>query len=97
MHILCFLSVRLYLMELPPPPFFFFGLSKTWLQEALFPVLKNVSGSHTRQWHLPTYVQSESNMWMLRVRLSSRTQRLLMRSETKQVLSGILFLLCELC
>lgn len=60
MHILCFLSVRLYLME--PPPLFFFGLSKTWLQEALFPVLKNVSGSHTRQWHLPTYVQSESNM-----------------------------------
>lgn len=96
MHVPCFLSVRLYLME-PPPLFFFFGLSKTWLQEALFPVLKNVSGSHTRQWHLPTYVQSASNMWMLRVRLSSRTQRLLVRAETKQVLSGTLFLLCELC
>lgn len=94
MHVPCFLSVRLYLME--PPPLFF-GLSKTWLQEALFPVLKNVSGSHTRQWHLPTYVQSASNMWMLRVRLSSRTQRLLVRAETKQVLSGTLFLLCELC
>lgn len=95
MHILCFLSVRLYLME--PPPFFFFGLSKSWVQEALFPVLKNVSGSHTRQWHLPTYVQSASNMWLLRERLSSRTQRLLVRAETKQVLSGTLFLLCELC